>query len=124
MVDDESPLNLNPLYWLYIKISPNGEFSGETELFVQKDSIVQFIEDLTRIHNKTKGHASIKCAGWGSYINFEFGESRKLCISGLLNKRWDEENNHLKFKFTSDKTVIPVLTELLKKLTDYQDSTS
>ena len=47
VVDDDSPLNLNPLYWLYIKISPNGEFSGETELFVQKDSIVQFIEDYT-----------------------------------------------------------------------------
>jgi hypothetical protein len=117
VVDGDPKYDPNPPYWLHIKVSPNGKFSGETELFVSKESIMKLADDLAQMHKETKGCTSIKCSGWGSYIGFEIGKSGELYISGLLNKRWDEGNNHMKFKFTSDQTLIPLFIQILKELT-------
>lgn len=114
--DGDPRFDTNPPYWLNVRVSPNPQFCGETELYVQKDDIADLIENLTRMHRETKGGCTVKCAGWGSYVNFEVGKSGELCIDGLLNKRWDEDNNHLRFKLISDQTVIPHIIAVLEGL--------
>jgi hypothetical protein len=116
VVDGDPKFDPDPPYWLNIKVSPSIKFFGETELYVQKSNITELINELTQMQKKTKGFSSIKCVGWGSYINFEIGKSGELYISGLLNERWDKENNHLTFKFISNSTIIPTLVQTLKRI--------
>ena len=115
-VDDDRKTNPDPAYWLRIKVIPNFHFSGESELFVQKHDIQQLIDELTQMHKDTRGQCNITCKGWGSYLNFKVGKLGELTISGKLNKRWEENDNHLKFKMTSDQTIIPPLIIALKQL--------
>lgn len=116
VIDTNSKIDPDPPYWLNIKVSPSIKFSGETELYTQKSNITKLLDELTLLNQEHKGITSLKCVGWGSYINFKVGKSGELFISGRLNERWDKENNHLKFKFVSDQSVIPTLTQILRKI--------
>jgi hypothetical protein len=104
------------IFWLSIKVRPDFRFCGETELYLQKNGIIKFINELTQMHKETKGQSTIKCLGWGSYLSCEIGKSGELFVSGLLNKRFDEENMHLRFKFNADQTYIPPLIQVLKEI--------
>ena len=115
-VDGDPKIDPDSAYWLEIKVVPNFHFSGESELYVQKHDIQQLIDELTQMHKDTRGQCNITCKGWGSYLNFKVGKSGELTIYGQLNKCWEENDNHLKFKMTSDQTVIPPLIKVLEEL--------
>jgi hypothetical protein len=114
--DSDYKFDPNPPFWLNVKVTTESDFCGETELYVQKQDIKKFIEELTIMNKEKKGNCQIKCLGWGSYINFEIGKSGAIYVSGLLNERFDEENNHLRFKFTSVQKRIPNLIQVLEKI--------
>jgi hypothetical protein len=118
-VCDEDPLttpNPNPPYWLYVKVNPLPNFAGETELYVEKITIEKSINELELLRRDLKGTCEIKCVGWGSYLSFTIGKKRDLIVSGQINKRWDAENNHLKFSFTTNINVIPKTCKVLEEL--------
>ena len=115
-VDGRPQYDPDPPYWLELKIKPDPKFCGESEIFTQKSVIEKLIEELKLLDKRNKGHCGIKCVGWGSYINFTITNPGDLTISGQINKRWNEEDIYLKFKFTSDSSAISRLIAVLGEL--------
>jgi hypothetical protein len=104
------------LFWLRIRVKHHFDICAETQIFVARDTIVTFINELGKLHEENSGNSNIKDLSGNSYISFEFDKSGELLVTGSLNMRWDEDNTYLRFKFASDKTAIPNLVQVLKDI--------
>jgi hypothetical protein len=109
---ESEPTQYTP-YILSIKIRVDMKYDFEYEIYAFNWDILNFINELTRIHKKTKGTACLNSQESSSYLNFEVEKSGELSISGRIMEKLD---SYLNFYFESDQTVIPSLINILKEL--------
>jgi len=91
------------------------ELSGEYDLLVSFENIKKSINELSRMHAKTKGNTSIVCEEGNGTIDFKMKKYGELLISLQFNKGAGFDT-YLKCRFESDQTIIPLLIKTLKEL--------
>lgn len=96
-----------------IKIK-SGEFAGASNFCIPKDRIISIVETLSDMHKELKGHCEINDSDSDAYIMIEMDKLGHMCIYGQIGG--SHEEHFMKFKYTTDQTVLGSLIRLFKAL--------
>ena len=96
-----------------IKIK-SGEFSGSSNFCIPKFEIIKIGDALSKMYNELKGFCEIKDFDSDAYIRLDMDKFGHMFIFGQIGG--SHEDHFMKFKFTSDQTVLDKFINIIEKL--------
>lgn len=96
-----------------IKIK-SGDFSGASNFCISKENLNLIFNTLSNMYKKLEGRCEIFDNDSDSYITIDMNKLGHLNISGQIGGSY--EDHFMKFKFSSDQTILLNLIQLLKPL--------
>lgn len=92
----------------------SGEFSGASNFCISKEAILLIIEKFTEMHKKLKGCCEINDSDSDAYITFDMDKFGHMSVYGQISGSHEEQ--FMKFKYSTDQTVLKNFVQLLKAL--------
>ncbi len=92
----------------------SGDFSGANNFCASLEKIKSTIQNLTIMYQTLKGECEMDDYDSDSFLKFELDKYGHLHISGQIGGTYDD--HYMKFKFSSDQTVLEQLIRTLKSI--------
>ncbi|GAB6085902.1 WapI family immunity protein [Alkaliphilus crotonatoxidans] len=90
----------------------SGEFTGASHFCISKENILVIVEALSKMHETLSGCSKISDSDSDAYINLEMDKSGHISMAGQIGGSHEEHN--MKFKYTTDQTILSGLIQKLK----------
>lgn len=104
-VEDYSTLN--------IKVK-SGEFAGAANFCIPKDKVNSILNTLSNMRKELRGYCEINDSDSDGFIMVEMGEMGHIYMYGQIGG--SHEEHFMKFRYTTDQTILDGLVQMLKTL--------
>lgn len=92
----------------------SGDFSGASNFCISKEAIFSIVKTLTEMHKELKGFCEISDSDSDAYITFDMDKFGHMSVYGQIGG--SHEEHYMKFKYSTDQTVIEKFVQLIKAL--------
>jgi hypothetical protein len=92
----------------------SGDFAGSSNFCISKEKIVSIVETLSNMNKDLTGSCELRDYDSDAYIKIEMLKLGHLCIYGQIGG--SHQDQFLKFKLTSDQTILNNFIYVFKKI--------
>ncbi|KAF1084287.1 hypothetical protein SPSYN_02691 [Sporotomaculum syntrophicum] len=92
----------------------SGDFSGVSNFCISKKMVHSIVEKLTEMHKELKGFCEIVDNDSDAYITFSMDKHGHMSVYGQIGG--SHEEHFMKFKYSTDQTVLEKVIKLFKGL--------
>jgi len=92
----------------------SGDFSGTSNFCISKEALLSIFEKLTKMHKELKGCCEINDSDSDAYITFDMDKFGHMSVYGQIGG--SHEDHFMKFKYSTDQTVLEKIIQLFKEL--------
>ncbi|MFB5268535.1 hypothetical protein ACE41H_17365 [Paenibacillus enshidis] len=92
----------------------SGEFAGASNFCMPKEHIICIVETFSQMLKSLEGSCIVKDYDSDAHVVFEIGKLGHICILGQIGG--SHEDQSMKFKYTTDQTVLANILQMFKAL--------
>lgn len=92
----------------------SGRFAGASNFCIQKEKLVSIAQTLSVMHKELKGCCNINDSDSDAFISIEMDKFGHIYINGQIGG--SHEEHFMKFKYTTDQTVLEQFVRLINDL--------
>lgn len=92
----------------------SGEFAGASNFCMPKEKVGSILQTLSEMHKELKGCCEINDSDSDAFITIEMDKFGHMSVYGQIGG--SHEEHFMKFKYTTDQTVLEQFVRLIKAL--------